>query len=63
MSSKQTNAASVASQQIEDAVEVGKKSVEQTLNVKKEEVEKANEAFFNSYDEMSAMNKNRRRCF
>ena len=55
--SNQTNAASAASQQIEDAVEVGKKPVEQALNVTKEEVEKANEAFFNSYDEMSAMNK------
>ena len=57
MTTKKTNAATGASKQIEDAVEVGKKSVEQALNVTKEQIEKASEAFFKSYDEMSAINK------
>tara|TARA_B100000676_G_scaffold172004_1_gene169106 strand:+ start:3456 stop:3944 length:489 start_codon:yes stop_codon:yes gene_type:complete len=57
MTTKKTNAATGASKQIEDAVEVGRKSVEQVINVTKEQVEKASEAFFKSYDEMSAMNK------
>ncbi len=68
MTTKKTNPAAAASKQIEDAVEAGKKTVEQAmkastegyeqaLNVTKEQVEKASEAFFKSYDEMSAMNK------
>ena len=57
MTNKKTNSATAASKQIEDAVEVGKKSVEQALDVTKEQIGKASEAFFKTYDEMSAINK------
>ena len=68
MTTKKTSATEAATKQIEDAVEVGKKSVEQAMkdstesheqaiSMTKEQGEKASEAFFKSYDEATALNK------
>ena len=68
MTTRKTNAKEAATKQIEDAVEFGKKSVEQAMKVTtesyeqaisttKEQAGKASEAFFKSYDEATALNK------
>ena len=57
MTTKKNNSATATCKPIEDAVEAGKKSVEEALNLTKEQVEKASEAFFKNYDDISVMNK------